>query len=462
MANILVVDDELTSIAILKKVLIDAGHNVTTVSEPQSALEQTHQYKFDIMLTDFNMPNMNGIELTQEVLKIESDLIVILITAFATIRSAVEAIRIGAFDYLTKPIDKEELLLAINRGLERISLMKENLLLKQKLEQIDHSEYADEDYGTASNAVKNILIESKKVAKTDSTILITGTNGTGKEVLAKFIHKNSLRNNQQFVVVNCAAIPGQLLESELFGHIKGSFTGAIKDHKGYFEIADNGTIFLDEIGEIDTMLQVKLLRVLQEKQFSKVGDTRIQSTNVRIIAATNKDLKKEIEEGTFREDLYYRLNVFEFYLPSLKDRPEDIEYYFNKFLREYAIINKKPLPKVESKVLSALSRYDWPGNIRELKNVVERISILAEDNKINIDLLPLNILGEKNEKLLSNDYNENKESIIKSFEINFIKKHQKLNRGNVAATAKSINFHPVSLRQKLSKLGIDPRDYKII
>ena len=462
MANILVVDDELTSIAILKKVLVDAGHNVTTVSEPQSALDQTHQYKFDIMLTDFNMPNMNGIELTQEVLKIEPDLIVILITAFATIRSAVEAIRIGAFDYLTKPIDKEELLLAINRGLERISLMKENLLLKQKLEQIDHADYADEDYGTASNLVKNILMESKKVAKTDSTILITGANGTGKEVLAKFIHKNSQRNNQQFVVVNCAAIPGQLLESELFGHIKGSFTGAIKDHKGYFEIADNGTIFLDEIGEIDTMLQVKLLRVLQEKQFSKVGDTRIQSTNVRIIAATNKDLKKEIEEGTFREDLYYRLNVFEFYLPSLKDRPEDIEYYFNKFLREYSIISKKSVPKVETKVVSALSMYDWPGNIRELKNVVERMSILADDNKISIDLLPLNISNDKNEKLLSNDYNENKETVIKNFEINFIKKHLKLNKGNVAATAKSINFHPVSLRQKLSKLGIDPRDYKII
>jgi DNA-binding NtrC family response regulator len=462
MANILVVDDELTSIAILKKVLTDDGHNVTTVSEPQSAIEQTHQYKFDIMLTDFNMPNMNGIELTQEVLKIEPDLIVILITAFATIRSAVDAIRIGAFDYLTKPIDKEELLLAINRGLERIALMKENLLLKQKLEQIDHAENTDDDYGTANERVKNILIESKKVAKSDSTILITGANGTGKEVLAKFIHKNSQRNNQQFVVVNCAAIPGQLLESELFGHIKGSFTGAIKDHKGYFEIADNGTIFLDEIGEIDTMLQVKLLRVLQEKQFSKVGDTRIQSTNVRIVAATNKDLKKEIEEGKFREDLYYRLNVFEFYLPNLKDRPEDIEYYFNKFLREYSIMNKKPVPKVEPKVISALSRYEWPGNIRELKNVVERISILADDNKISVDLLPLNVTGDRNEKLLSNDYNENKETIIKNFEINFIKKHLKLNKGNVAATAKSINFHPVSLRQKLSKLGIDPRDYKIL
>jgi transcriptional regulator with PAS, ATPase and Fis domain len=206
--------------------------------------------------------------------------------------------------------------------------------------------------------------------------------------------------------------------------------------------------------------QVKLLRVLQEKQFSKVGDTRIQSTNVRIIAATNKDLKKEIEEGKFREDLFYRLNVFEFYLPSLKDRPEDIEYYFNKFLVEYSVTSNKPIAKVEPKVIVALQKYEWPGNIRELKNIVERLSILCEDNKITLDLLPSNILGERKGTLMSNDYNENKEGIINDFEVNFIRKHLKLNRGNVAATAKSINFHPVSLRQKIAKLGIDPREYK--
>ena len=339
--------------------------------------------------------------------------------------------------------------------------MKENLVLKHKLEKFDAHEYGDEEYGTSSPVVKTILSEAKKVAKSDSTILITGANGTGKEVLAKYIHKNSTRGNQQFVVVNCAAIPGQLLESELFGHLKGSFTGAIKDHKGYFEIADNGTIFLDEIGEIDTLLQVKLLRVLQEKQFSKVGDTRIQSTNVRIIAATNQDLKKMIEEGKFREDLYYRLNVFEFYLPSLKDRPEDIQYYFNKFLKEYSDLNKKHVPKVDSKVSSVLMKYDWPGNIRELKNVVERISILCEGNTVTTEFLSNNVLGERKDKLSTHDYTENKDAIIKEFEINFLKKYLKINKGNVAATAKIINFHPVSLRQKIAKLGIDPRDYKI-
>jgi Nif-specific regulatory protein len=255
-------------------------------------------------------------------------------------------------------------------------------------------------------------------------------------------------------------LPAQLLESELFGHVKGSFTGAVKDHKGYFEIADNGTIFLDEIGEIDTVIQVKLLRVLQEREFSKVGDTRIQSTNVRIIAATNQVLKKLISEGRFREDLYYRLNVFEFHLPSLKDRKEDIEFYFDKFIKEFSSANKKPVPEIDKNVKDVLFNYNWPGNIRELKNVAERVTILCDKNKITVDLLPTNILGKATGGSLSADYNDNKESIIKDFELEFLKKYLKLYKGNVAATAKAINFHPVSLRQKLSKLSIDPREYK--
>lgn len=460
MAKILVVDDEITSITILKKVLEDAGHRVTTVSDGTKAMEKIKEFKYDILLTDFNMPGMNGIELTEQAVKIEPDMIVILITAFATIRSAVDAIRYGAFDYLTKPVNKEELLLAIDRGMERVSLVHENLLLKHKLEKVEPGGDFEEDYATANKDIKIMLNEAKKVAKTDSTVLITGANGTGKEVLAKLIHKNSLRKDQQFVVLNCAAIPTQLLESELFGHVKGSFTGAHKDHKGYFEIADNGTIFLDEIAEIDIMLQVKLLRVLQEREFSKVGDTRTQTTNVRIIAATNQELKKMILEARFREDLYYRLNVFEFHLLSLKERTEDIEYYFERFLKEFSITNKKKMPSVDKNVRDLLLSYSWPGNIRELKNVAERVSILCENNKITSDLLPLNIIGVNQSKKYSEDYNENKESTIKEFEITFLTKHLKIHKGNVAATAKAINFHPVSLRQKIAKLGIDPRDYK--
>lgn len=454
MAKILVVDDEIISVTIIKSVLEQAGHSVSTANDGESALDVIKRVKFDIVLTDFNMPGMNGIELTKEIIKFAPDSVVILITAFISIRAAVESIKLGAFDYLTKPVDKEELLLSVKRGVERMALMKENILLKQQLERVENPEFT---YLTESNEIKNILKEAIKVAKSDSTILITGSNGTGKEVLAKYIYKNSNRADSQFVVVNCAAIPEQLLESELFGHVKGSFTGAIKDHKGYFEIADNGTIFLDEIGEIDTMLQVKLLRVLQERQFSRVGDTRIISTNVRILAATNRDLKKMIEAGTFREDLYYRLNVFEFHLPDLKDRTEDILFYFNKFVSEFAKNNDKTVKKIENEVKSLLINYTWPGNIRELKNVAERATILCDSGIITAELLPRSIMGKMEDKeiLSTNDYNENKNKLIKDFEIKFIIKHLKLNKGNVAATARSINFHPVSLRQKIAKLGID-------
>lgn len=457
MAKIIVVDDEVISLTILKSVLENAGHDITTASDGEAALEIMKKMKFDIVLSDFNMPGMNGIELTKEILKLSPDSIVILITAFISIRAAVESIKLGAFDYLTKPVDKEELLLSVNRGLERIALVKENILLKQQLERSESTEFT---YLTESEEIKRILQEANKVAKSDSTILITGSNGTGKEVLAKYIYKNSTRAAKQFVVVNCAAIPEQLLESELFGHVKGAFTGAHKEHKGYFEIADNGTIFLDEIGEVDPLLQVKLLRVLQERQFSRVGDTRIISTNVRIIAATNRDLNKMIEEGKFREDLYYRLNVFEFHLPDLKDRTEDILFYFNKFVSEFAANNNKKITKIDPDINHYLISYQWPGNIRELKNAAERATILCDTNQITPDLLPKNILGiaDNKEMFSSNDFNENKNRLLREFEVKFIIKHLKLNKGNVAATARAINFHPVSLRQKIAKLGINVDD----
>jgi two-component system, NtrC family, response regulator AtoC len=460
MAKILVVDDEVTSAAIMKKVLEGEGHDVTTVTDGKIALEKVKHYDFDIVVTDFNMPKMNGMQLTKEILELESDVIVILITAYVSVKSVVEAIKLGAFDYLTKPINKDELILAVNRGLEKVNLMNENLLLRSSLQKSMSGEADDDKYNSASKEMQEILKEVKKVAKSNSTILITGENGTGKEVLAKYIYNSSTRSEHPFVVVNCAAIPGQLLESELFGHVKGAFTGAIKDHKGYFEIANNGTIFLDEIGEIEPMVQVKLLRVLQEKEFSKVGDTKIRYTNVRIIAATNRNLKNMIEEGKFREDLYYRLNVFEFHLPALRERPEDIMFYFEKFVKEYADHNETKIKGIDPEVVSVLNQYNWPGNIRELKNIAERVSILCDDGKITADLLPEKLKGESEEIVISSDYSENKDNILKDFEIKFIRKHLKLNKGNVAATAKSINFHPVSLRQKIYKLGIDPKEFK--
>jgi two-component system response regulator AtoC len=460
MAKILVVDDEVTSAAIMKKVLEQEGHEVTTVTDGKTALEKVKQYDFEVLVTDFNMPKMNGMQLTREVMELEPDIIVILITAFFSIKSVVEAIKLGAFDYLTKPINKDELVLAVNRGLEKLNLLNENLLLKSSLQKSMDKDADEDAYTSTSKEVQEILKEVKKVAKSNSTILITGENGTGKEVLSKYIYKNSTRAEQPFIVVNCAAIPGQLLESELFGHVRGAFTGAIKDHKGYFEIANNGTLFLDEIGEIEPMIQVKLLRVLQEKEFSKVGDTKIRHTNVRIIAATNRNLKKMIEEGTFREDLYYRLNVFEFHLPALKERPEDILFYFEKFIKEYSHHNDVKIKSISPEVKDILVKFNWPGNIRELKNIAERASILCEDGNITADLLPEKLKGQTETIAVTDDYSESKDNIIKEFESKFIRKYLKLNKGNVAATAKAINFHPVSLRQKIYKLGIDPKEFK--
>lgn len=471
MAKILVADDEVTSVAIMKKVLEDSGHTVSTVTDGKMALAKMKQFEFDVLVTDFNMPGLNGIQLTKEALELESDLIVILITAYATIKSAVEAIKLGAFDYLTKPINKEELILAVTRGLEKVQIINENILLKHELEKSETKTENAFDYATTSPQIKGILKEVAKVAKSDSTVLITGENGTGKEVLAKYIYHHSKRANQPFIVVNCAAIPNQLLESELFGHVRGAFTGAINDHKGYFEIANNGTIFLDEIGEVELLMQVKLLRVLQEREFSKVGDTKIRTTNVRIIAATNRNLKDMIEDSKFREDLYYRLNVFEFHLPSLRERPEDIIFYFEKFLADFAKQFSKPVPNIDPAVKEILVNYNWPGNIRELKNLAERVSILCETNTITPDLVPNKYLQYDSEEKAhithngsdysdSEDYNEVKDKMIKDFEINFIKNKLKYYKGNVAATAKAINFHPVSLRQKLAKLGIDPKEFK--
>jgi Response regulator containing CheY-like receiver, AAA-type ATPase, and DNA-binding domains len=469
LAKILVVDDDVTSVAIMRKVLEDSGHDVVSVSSGKAALDRITKFKFDVMVTDFNMPGMTGIDLTKEVLDKEQDIIVILITAFFTIKSVVEAVKLGAFDYLTKPINKEELKLTVERGLEKLQLVNENLILKKKVEKAN-PESESPGYLTSSKKLKKILKDVDKAAKSDSVILITGENGTGKEVLANYIYKKSHRSEQPFVVINCAAIPSQLLESELFGHARGSFTGAIKDHKGYFEVANNGTLFLDEIGDLEPLLQVKLLRVLQEKEFSRVGDTRIITTNVRVIAATNRVLKDLIADNKFREDLYYRLNVFEFHLPSLKERPEDIMFYFEKFVKDFAVANKKNIKKIEERVIKVLKTYHWPGNIRELKNIAERVTILCETGTITYDLLPLNLRESSAREVdiepdifgdnFSSNYNKSKDDFIRRFDLDFITKHLSKHSGNVEATAKAINFHPVSLRQKIKKLGIKPSEFK--
>ena len=461
MAKILIVDDEQISRVILKQIVTNAGHEAVAVESGEKALERLDKVKFDVVLTDFNMPQMNGFELTKKALEMDESLIVILITAYGSIKDAVEAIKLGAFDYLTKPVNKEELELALKRGLEKLALLKEVTLLRQKLA----TEEKEFDYLSENNEIQKILSEAVKLGNSDSTILITGESGTGKEYLGRFIHKNSSRKDNQFVVVSCSSIPSGVLESQLFGHVKGAFEDATEDHKGFFEIADDGTIFLDDISELDPQLQLELVSVLQNKQFKRIGDDKVMTTNVRVIAASSKNLKDLIREGKFREDLYYILNVFEFALPALKDRPEDIILYFLKFVNEFAKKNDKKIKEVSPEIKSALLNYEWPGNIRELKNTAERVTILCETGKITADLLPDKMFMQEDEEkdrdiMLTNDFNDNKKGVIKEFEKKFISKFLKLNRGNVTATAREINYHPVTLRQKILSLGINPKDFK--
>jgi DNA-binding NtrC family response regulator len=451
--KIVVIDDEADIRNLLVTLLKPEGHQVEAAADGKSGLKLIAKMQPDLALVDLMLPDTDGIAVTREALKSRPDLIVIMITAHGSIDNAVEAMKAGAYHYQTKPFNLPELRLVVKKAGERSLLLAENRILKSQLRQIREGE----DYLTKSPAVRAILDEAKKVAGTDSTVLITGEHGTGKEVLAKYIRNHSPRAEKRFVVVNCSALSEQLLESELFGHAKGAFTGAQQDHVGYFEAADGGTIFLDEIGEVSPAIQVKLLRVLQEKEFIRVGETQIRSADVRVIAATNRDIKKLVEEGGLREDFYYRLNVFNFHLPPLKDRPEDILFYFQLFMAEFAAQMGVQEPSVPKMVRDILMKYGWPGNIRELRNLAERTTILSEGNELTPELLPAEFRPSDGDiSGGSADFKTRK----REFEIGFITDQLIQNKGNIEATARQIGMHPVALRQKVAKLGIDSGEIK--
>ena len=458
--RIAVIDDDQDIIKWLSRHLKQEGHEIITATDGEKGLDIIIENEPDVSLVDLKMPVMDGLAVIKRTLETHPQAQVIMMTAHGSIRTAVDAMKLGAFDYLTKPLHLEEVLMMLNKCQEQISLVKENLLLKEQVEQMSRGEI----YITRNENIQRLLDQAENVAATDSTVLITGESGTGKEVFAKYIHKNSQRAGKQFVVVNCAALSEQLLESELFGHAKGSFTGAYTDHAGYFEAADGGTILLDETGELSPAMQVKLLRVLQEKEFSRVGETRTRRTDVRVIAATNHDLEQLMAEGKIREDFYYRINVFDFHLPPLRERPEDIMFYFERFVEEYAAQMKKTITGIDPNVRDFLLSYDWPGNIRELKNVAERTSILCNPATgiISSDLIPdrlaWNATGAATYR--SDDFKQAKEILVKEFEVNFITQHLRQQNGNIAATARKIGVHPVFLRQKIASLGIDAKHIK--
>jgi len=381
--KILVVDDEAIIRESLRDWLSDAGHYVLTAENGSQALEIIQREKPAVAIADLVMPGMDGIELMKRTKELAADTTFIIITAYGSIPTAVAAVREGAYDYIEKPFSPEKVELLVEKLSERQRLIEENLALRQELEE----RYCFEDIVTKSPKMKQIIELIKVVAKSNTTVLITGESGTGKELVARAIHSQSRRRDRPFVPVSCAALPESLLSSELFGHEKGAFTGAHIQRKGKIEFANRGTLFLDEIGEMSANIQVHLLRVLEEKEFARVGGNELVRADVRIISATNKDLKKAIASGQFREDLYYRLNVVNIELPPLRERREDILLLSRHFLKKFALENQKGISGFSREVNDFLLKYQWPGNVRELENTIERAVILAKGRYIGIDSL---------------------------------------------------------------------------
>jgi two-component system NtrC family response regulator len=410
--KILLADDDRSLRRVLQFKLKKNGHDVTAVEDGRRALDRLREDRWELLLSDIKMPNINGLELLEHAKELQPDLKVILITAHATISQAVQAVKLGAFDYITKPFEDDELFATIDKAIAFQKLEKENRLLRGRLKQ---SERGTRLIGI-SKPFKEMMHVVDRIAATDATILLTGPSGTGKELVAHAIHAKSARADREFVAVNCGAIPSDLIESELFGHVKGAFTGAIREKKGKFELADGGTILLDEIGELAFGLQVKMLRVLQERVIEPVGSERIKGIDVRVIGSTNADLQKRVAEGKFREDLFYRLNVIPIRVPSLTERNEDVPALVKEFLHRFA-----PNDKVaaSAELIARLREHPWPGNIRELENLIERMAILRKTSELTVRDLPedfgaapvVNAAGDASSRHLT--FHEAEEKIIR-------------------------------------------------
>jgi DNA-binding NtrC family response regulator len=379
--GILVVDDEASVRDSLYQWFKTDGYRVDTAEDANSALKKLQENPWDIILLDIKMPGMDGIELQHRIKEIDKNIVTIIITAYAAVDTAIQAMKDGAFDYVTKPIDPDDLNRLIKNALEKRRLVTENIQLRQQIEEL----LVPDDVVGESPAIKKVMEMVNTVAKTDSTVMILGESGTGKELIARAIHSRSSRRYFPIITINCGAYPEGLLESELFGHEKGSFTGAMYRRKGKLEMADKGTLFLDEIGNISEKMQMDLLRVIETKKFTRLGGDKTIDVDFRVISATNKDLEKAMKEGSFREDLYYRLNVFSILLPPVRERRSDIPLIANYFLRKYAESMNKNVAHFSPQAMEMFTRYDWPGNIREMRNVIERATAVAKTNQIQVE-----------------------------------------------------------------------------
>ncbi len=441
--SILIVDDEESVRDSLYNWFIEDGYRVETAENARKALTLLESDQFDIILADIKMPGMDGLEMLRRIKSIKPVSIIIIMTAFATVDTAVKALKDGAYDYVTKPFDPDDLTHLIRNATKQISLEDENETLKKKVITLENVE----DLIGESDAMKNLLREVESVAQTNSSVIISGESGTGKELVARAIHTNSPRKFFPFVSVHCGALTESLLESELFGHEKGAFTGAMYNRKGRFEMADSGSIFLDEIATISTKMQVELLRVLESKTFMRVGGNKEIYSDFRVICATNKDLKSMVEQGTFREDLFYRLNVVNIHIPPLRDRIADIPLLVDYFIKKYCLSMNKPPAAIDPTALKRLQEFNYPGNIRELENMIERAIVVGDGKRISLKDLPL-------EKSIVNSSTESLDDFERAFILQILHKYS----WNISRTAKALKVDRVTLYNKIKKYDLKPTD----
>ena len=446
--TILVVDDEIPQRDTMAGFLSKLGFNLLVAASGKEGIDIVEKEPVDLILTDYRMPDKNGLEVLKEAKQINPLIEVVLITAYGTIQGAVDAMKLGAADYIEKPIDLDRAEIVIQKALERKRLSSENLQLRQMLEE----KHRLTGIISTSGAMEEVINIAGRAAKSKATILIHGESGTGKELLAKAIHYASPRSNKPFIAVNCAALNENLLESELFGHEKGAFTGADKMRRGRFELADGGTLFLDEVGDIPLSVQVKLLRVLQEQNFERLGGSETINVDVRLIAATNRDLEKLIEAGDFREDLFYRLNVVNIYIPPLRNRKEDIPPLVSHFIEKYAAENNKTIDGISKEALDLLMRYNYPGNIRELENIIERAIVLARGNMITTDDLPMHTRSGESEA--KQPKGSSLTEMVERFEQKLIIEALDKAGGNQSQASKSLGIGERKLRYKLKKYQV--------
>jgi two-component system, NtrC family, response regulator AtoC len=453
--SILLIDDEESILTSIKSFLVRRGHEVFTAVNGEEGIELVKNNVIDLVLTDYRMPIKNGLEVLKETIEINPNIDVVVITAFGNVEDAISIMKNGAYDYLTKPIDLDELENLINRVSEKRILISENQILKEQLQE----KFKFNSIISQSGEMEMVLNIVGRVANSKATVMVRGDSGTGKEVVAKAIHFSSNRKDKAFVVVNAASLSENLMESELFGHEKGAFTGAINQRKGRFEEADSGTLFIDEVGDIPLAMQVKLLRAIQFGEIQRLGSSTTINVNVRIIAATHRNLEEMIKNGEFREDLYYRLNVVSVTIPKLRERRVDIPLLVEHFIKKYSAINEKNVFGITSEALDKIIKYGFPGNVRELENMIERAVVLCRGENIVVQDLPLQVEASFEKMVLDplnldNEYEEK----MKSFESEIIKEALSRTNGNQSAAARILNITERHLRSRLERLGMKKKN----